>query len=117
MEKMTNVKALAFAIENGEFPTEVTEKLKAIKASFEKKSASKKATKTQEANVGIKDEIVEFLADGKSYTATEIMKGIGLESIQKVSALLKQLKDEGKIVKTMDKKKALFSVTTDEVTE
>ena len=109
MKKITNVVALSYAIENGEFPQEITDKLIAIRTSFEKKSASKKATKTQEENVGIKDEILTFLADGGSYTATEIMKGIGLESIQKVSALLKQLKDDGKVVKTMDKKKALFS--------
>lgn len=110
MEKITNVVALTFAIENGEFPQEITDKLIAIRTSFEKKTASKKQTANQEANEGIKTEILEFLADGGSYTATEVMKGIGLESIQKVSALLSQLVKAEKVVKTTDKKKSLFTI-------
>ena len=113
MEKITNVKALEYAIENGNFPTEVVEKLTAIKTSFEKKSTNKKPTANQEANEGIKAQIVEFLADGGTYTATEIMKGIGLESIQKVSALLSQLTKAEVIVKTVDKKKSFFSAKTE----
>ena len=110
MEKMTNVKALAYAIENGNFPIEVTEKLTAIKTSFENKSTNKKPTANQVENEGIKTAILEFLADGKSRTATEIMKGVGLESIQKVSALLSQLTKAQKVVKTTDKKKSLFTI-------
>ena len=64
MEKMTNVKALAFAIENGNFPTEVVEKLTAIRTSFEKKSATKKPTANQTANEEFKATILEVLADG-----------------------------------------------------
>lgn len=109
MEKMTNVKALAFAIENGNFPTEVVEKLTAIKTSYENKASNKKPTANQKENETIKAQIVEFLANGGTYTATEVMKGIGLESIQKVSALLSQLTKAEVIVKTVDKKKALFS--------
>lgn len=109
MEKMTNVKALAFAIENGNFPTEVVEKLTAIKTSYENKTTNKKPTANQKENEAIKTQIVEFLEKGGTYTATEVMKGIGLESIQKVSALLSQLTKAEVIVKTVDKKKALFS--------
>ena len=110
MEKMTNVKALAYAIENGNFPTEVTEKLTAIKTSFENKSTNKKPTANQVENEGIKTAILEYLADGGKRTATEIMKGIGLESIQKVSALLSQLTKAHKVDKTVDKKKSYFSI-------
>lgn len=109
-KKITNVQALAYAIENGDFPTEVTEKLVAIKTSFEKKSTNKKPTANQVENEGIKTAILEYLADGKSRTATEIMKGIGLESIQRVSALLSQLVKAQKVVKTTDKKKSLFTI-------
>lgn len=113
MEKMTNVKALAFAIENGNFPIEVVEKLTAIKTSYENKATNKKPTANQVENENIKTQIVEFLEKGGSYTATEVMKGIGLESIQKVSALLSQLTKAEVIVKTVDKKKALFSAKTE----
>lgn len=110
MEKMTNVKALAYAIENGDFPTEVIEKLTAIKTSFENKSTNKKPTANQVENENIKTAILEYLADGNKRTATEIMKGIGLESIQKVSALLSQLTKAHKVDKTIDKKKSYFSI-------
>jgi len=113
MEKMTNVKALAYAIENGKLPTEVVEKLTAIKTSYENKATNKKPTANQKENEVLKAQIVEFLEKGGSYTATEVMKGIGLESIQKVSALLSQLTKAEVIVKTVDKKKALFSAKTE----
>ena len=113
MEKMTNVKAINYVVENfgAELPTDVAEKLTAIKASFEKKAANRKPTKVQEANVELKEAIVEVLT-AEGATVSEIMgKADALAGLsnQKVSALLKQLVDEGKAVKVVDKKKALFT--------
>lgn len=116
MEKMTNVKALAYVLENGSYPADVTEKLEAIKASFEKKSTNRKPTATQEANVAIKDAIKAVLADAdKPITIAEIqasdetLKGL---TNQKISALLTQMgeKGTGEVVKTLDKKKAYFAL-------
>jgi len=111
---MTNVKALAYAIEKGNFPTEVTEKLTAIKTSFEKKSASKKPTANQEANEGFKATIIEVLTNAeKALTVTEIQTAnaeLGALSNQRVSALLRQLIDAGRVVKTIEKKKSYFAI-------
>ena len=73
----------------------------------------KKATKTQEANVGIKSTILAVLEGGKSMTITE-MQGASAElgklSNQKVSALVRQLVDAGEVVRTIDKKVSRFSL-------
>ena len=80
---------------------------------LDKKSFNKKATKTQEANVGIKSTILAVLEGGKSMTVTE-MQGASTElgklSNQKVSALVRQLVEAGKVVKTIDKKVSRFSL-------
>ena len=80
---------------------------------LDKKASNKKATKTQEANVGIKSTILAALEGGKSMTVTE-MQGASAElgelSNQKVSALVRQLVEAGKVVKTIDKKVSRFSL-------
>ena len=117
MEKLTNVKAIEFVINayGEELPSEVAEKLEKIKASFEKKSTSKKPTATQEKNVGYKAQIVEVLTNaGKALTIQDIQTACGGEvadfSTSKMSALLAQLREGGTVVRTYDKKKAYFSV-------
>lgn len=80
---------------------------------LDKKASNKKATKTQEANVGIKSTILAVLEGGKSMTVTE-MQGASAElgelSNQKVSALVRQLVEVGEVVKTIDKKVSRFSL-------
>ena len=80
---------------------------------LDKKASNKKATKTQEANIGIKSTILAVLEGGKSMTVTE-MQGASTElgelSNQKVSALVRQLVEVGKVVKTIDKKVSRFSL-------
>ena len=74
-----------------------------------KKNASRKPTKAQEENENIKSSILEFMEVGKSYTITEIQKAMGLESNQKTSALVRQLKDGGLVVRSEVKGKAYFT--------
>ena len=80
---------------------------------LQKKASSKKATKTQKANIGIKSTILAVLEGGKSMTVTE-MQGASAElgelSNQKVSALVRQLVEAGEVVKTIDKKVSRFSL-------
>ena len=82
-------------------------------ALLDKKASNKKATKTQEANVGIKSTILAVLEGAKPMTVTE-MQGASAElgelSNQKVSALVRQLVEAGKVVKTIDKKVSRFSL-------
>ena len=78
-----------------------------------KNSAEKKPTAQQTANDGIKTAIVNGMEVNRLYTVTEIMKEIpecAELSNQRVSALLRQLKDEGLVVRTEDKRKAYFQL-------
>ena len=87
-------------------------------ALLNKKVSNKKATKTQEENVGIKATILEVLATIGSGTVTNIQNSnekLSALSNQKVSALVRQLVESGDVVKTTDKKKAIFSRAKSEV--
>jgi DNA-binding transcriptional ArsR family regulator len=75
-----------------------------------KKNASRKPTKAQAENEEIKEKILATMEKGKSYTVTDIMKAIGLESNQKTSALVRQLKDAELVVRAEVKGKAYFSL-------
>ena len=77
-----------------------------------KNSADKKPTAQQTANEGIKAAIVEAMEPNHLYTVTELQKSVEAcadLSNQRVSALLRQLKDEGAVIRTEDKRKAYFS--------
>ena len=71
-------------------------------------------TKTQKENVEIMEKIMTALAEvGKPVTITELQNadaGMAEYSNQKLSALLNKLKDNGRVVKTQEKKKSYFSV-------
>ena len=87
-------------------------------ALLDKKAQNKKATKTQEQNVGIKATILEVLATIGSGTVTDIQNGnekLSALSNQKVSALIRQLVESGEVVRTTDKKKSIFSLAKSEV--
>lgn len=78
-----------------------------------KNSVEKKPTATQVANEGIKTAIVSGMEPNRMYTVTEIIKeidGCAELSNQKVSALLRGLIDEGKVVKSVDKRKSYFAL-------
>lgn len=87
-------------------------------ALLKKKSENKKATKNQEANVAIKTDMLEVMAHMAPSTATEIMnavKSVDTEKYatltnQRVSALLRQLIEDNKVVKTVDKKVSKFAL-------
>ena len=112
-DKMTNSKALAFVLGMEGIPTDVREKLVNIKASIDKKnSAERKPTATQTENVGLKSAILVGMASGKAYTIGDLMKEIpALADLtnQRVSALVRQLKDEGLVTREEVKRKAYFT--------
>ena len=87
-------------------------------ALLDKKAQNKKATKTQEQNVGIKATILKVLTTIGSGTVTDIQNGneeLSALSNQKVSALIRQLVESGEVVRTTDKKKSIFSLAKSEV--
>ena len=78
-----------------------------------KNSADRKLSGNALANVGLKEEIVEILTNEpeRLFTATEIQKAMkGEYSNQRVSALLKQLRTEGKVEKVEEKRKSFFKL-------
>lgn len=82
---------------------------------LEKKSnAPKKPTSAQIANEAIKTAIVEFLSNGEKFTIGELMKFVPdlpeTMTPQRLTALVTQLKNENKVVRTEDKRKAYFSL-------
>ena len=82
-----------------------------------KNSADKKPTAQQTANEGIKTAIVEGMEPNRLYTITEIIKEIpecADMTNQRVSALVRQLVDAGKVKRTEDKRKAYFSLIVGE---
>lgn len=74
-----------------------------------KKNATRKPTKAQAENEGIKENILAFMETGRAYTVTEIQKGVGLDSNQKASALIRQLKEVDLVVRSEVKGKAYFT--------
>jgi hypothetical protein len=78
-----------------------------------KNSGEKKPTATQVANEALKAAIVEAVEPNRLYTVTEMIKEIpalaGLTN-QKVSPLANQLVEEGKLTKTVEKRRSYFSL-------
>ena len=77
-----------------------------------KNSADKKPTAQQQANAAIQTAILEGMEDGKPYTITELIKSIDAcadLTNQRVSALMRHLKEDGKVIRTEDKRKAYFT--------
>ena len=80
-----------------------------------KNSADKKPTAQQEANAAIKANIIATMeADrNKMWTVSELLKAVpdcADLTNQRMSALVRQMKDEGLVKRTEDKRKAYFSL-------
>jgi hypothetical protein len=123
---MTNKKALEIAIEvmNAQATpnTEVIEKLeKILEQTIKKNSAERKPTATQTANEGLKENILAYLkATGEKKTISELMKEVPeLEGLanQKVTALVRNLKEENLVVRIEEKRKAYFAYNSSEEEE
>lgn len=112
--KMTYAKALTEAIACEALSPEVREKLEALLAQQNKKSsAEKKPTKTQEANKALSEVVLSLMREhGSPMTVTEVFNAMpegSVSSTQKVSALVRALLLEGKVVKTTEKRVSYFS--------
>ena len=84
------------------------------KALHIKKIGTRKPTKTQEANIGLIEDITNYMATvDKPITISEIIKSVsscsGL-STPKVSALVTKMKNSGDVVRTEVKGKAYFAL-------
>ena len=110
--KTTQRTALLYAIENlPNAPAEIVEKWNAMLTAIDKKnSAERKPTAKQTENVGIKAAIVAGMEPDVLYTAADVAKAHEGLTVQRVSALLTQLVNEGAIIRTEDKRKNYYSL-------
>lgn len=77
-----------------------------------KNSKDKKPSANQIANEGIKEAILDYMENDVQYTITDINKGCEAcaeLSNQRISALVRQMKDEGKVSREEIKGKAYFT--------
>ena len=115
-EKMTYVRALSYVLDNyNDLPADVVEKLEALHTQTEKRHSSDgKPTKKQEENTELANQLYELmLMEGGNHTVSEWIAVSNSETVrsltnQKVSALMRILEREGKVVKTSEKRKSYF---------
>ena len=111
MEKMTIAKQYdnIIAKVQGVLTNEEIAFLEDRKAKHIAKNASKKMTKAQVENEEIKANILDAMENDTKYRVGDIMKLVGLDSSQKVSALVRQLKESGLVDRTVEKGVAYFT--------
>lgn len=80
-------------------------------AQLDKRSAAeRKPTAKQIENAGIKESILSTLDLEVSYTAADVAKLIDGLTVQRASALLTQLVNDGAVIKTTDKRKSSYTL-------
>ena len=70
---------------------------------------ARKPTANQIANEELKAKICDSMESGVRYQVKELAKLVGMESFQKCSALVKQLKDSGRVARSEEKGVAYFT--------
>lgn len=81
-----------------------------------KKNASKstKTTAKQEQNSAIGEQVVDFMSPNTLYTMSELLKKVpGLPedmSLPRLTRIVTDMVNDGRIVRTVDKRKAYFSL-------
>ena len=116
-DKMTNRKALAYALENCDLPEAVAAKFTAMIVALDKKSgAERKPTARQTENAAVRAEIVDYINDnyiaGDGYTVSDLIKecpAVEGKSNQYVSALLRQAILAGELSKGSVKRRTYFA--------
>lgn len=116
MDKMTNRKALEYAINHYDLPDAVAEKFNAMIAALDKKaSAERKPTAKQTANEAVRVALVEFINEnmtGDGFTCADLLKmcpAVEGQSNQYVSALMRQAVLAGEISKGTVKRRTYFA--------
>lgn len=114
MEKFTMLADLPAVKENSVLSEFVAHEMELL---AKKNVGEKKPTAQQTANAGIQTAILENMEVNRLYTITELIKSVpecADLTNQRVSALVRQLVDAGKVIRTEDKRKAYFSLATED---
>ena len=73
------------------------------------KNANRKPSAKQVENEAIKADILEKMESGKTYTIGDIQKLVGIDSNQRISQLVTQLKNDNAVIRTEVKGRAYFA--------
>lgn len=116
MTKMTRREALTLAISALTDNTEATAVLtKMVEQLDAKSNAPRKMTKEQVENLAHKENIFKVVSEAEAPVACKVVaEAVGLTS-PKVSALLTQLVNDGRLNRAYEKRTALYSVKEDAV--
>lgn len=115
---MTYAEAINVALEvMGDSHKDAQERLEALKAQLAKRGSKSGPTKTQKKNEVLKSMILDILAEaeepvGMSKLISDPRLPDGM-STQKLGALIRQLAQDGKVVKGKDKKHVVYSLADD----
>ena len=112
-EKMTNVKALQFVLDNVDgLPSDVREKIENIHASYMKKSSgiSAKPTKAQLEMQKNMETVLDLMEPNKLYQCKDIVKLTDLSSTQRVSPIMNKLVEQGAVKKLTEKGVSYFQL-------
>lgn len=107
-QKFGMLKAIPAVAENSVLVEFIDHELELL---AKKNSSEKKPTANQVVNEGIKGAILNGMESGKLYTITDLIKSIpecADLTNQRVSAIVRQLKDEGSVERIEEKRKAYF---------
>ena len=116
MDKMTNVKALEFVLENATLPEEVKEKISNIHASYLKKSAAsgeRKPTERQKENAAIMEQVAAWLNEQtERYTVADLLKACpacaDIPSTQRLTPILSKAVEAKLIGVTNEKRRNYY---------
>ncbi len=75
-----------------------------------KNSAERGMTKVQQENEILKKQLLEKMERNVLYTITDLCKLMGIESNQKMTHLVTPLTEDGKLVRTVEKRRAYYSL-------
>ncbi len=116
MKKLTNVLALEMVLGMVEVQAnpELVEKLEIMKASFEKKASravngEKKPTKTQLENMDLAEQLKGLLTT-EFQTQKDLQAQLGVETSQKMTAIVKVLVNEGVAIKETIKRVSMVKL-------
>ena len=116
MEKITYVSVLAKILNHEDLDDVELAKIAALKEREEKRSHANpdKPTKKQKENKNLAETILTIMrASGEPHTVSEWKENSEIladYSIQKLSAIFRQLENSGKVVKTTEKRKSYFRI-------
>ena len=112
--KMTNVKALSYIMENCDLPQEISEKVENMIASLNRKSAKKLLANDNERALFV--EVLNVLKAHDKMTVSEIfrtMNNEAVESTQKVTGLLGKLAEMGCVARVEEKSRPFYKFVND----